>query len=303
MNPLAVLRALRPHQWSKNVFVLAPLVFAAADRRAEHQMDRSDVIRSLVVFAAFCLASSAIYLLNDVMDVESDRAHPRKCKRPIASGQIPIPVALFLSVALGVVSLGTGFVVGGGATISVATVLGLYLILNLAYSWHLKSIVLVDVFCIATGFLFRVKAGGLAANAEVSHWLFLCTFLLALFLGFNKRRAELVAMGEGKAATRPSLKEYSVGFLDQMTAVLAACTILCYTMYTLDPQTTEKFGETNRLVWTVPFVAFGIARYMLLVLGGRAGEKPTKIFLGGDPLFLLNLLAWGGVVLLALFGF
>jgi 4-hydroxybenzoate polyprenyltransferase len=302
MKPLALIRALRPHQWSKNVFVLAPLVFAAADRRAEHQIDRSDVIRSLVVFAAFCLASSAVYLLNDVMDVESDRAHPKKCKRPIASGQIPIPLALTLSTILGVVSLVIGFW-AGGEPISVSTVLGLYLILNLSYSWRLKRVVLVDVFCIATGFLFRVKAGGLAANAEVSHWLFLCTFLLALFLGFNKRRAELVALGEGQGDTRPSLREYSVAFLDQMTTVLAACTIVCYALYTLDPQTTAKFGETNRLVWTVPFVAFGIARYMLLVQNSDAGEKPTKILLGGDALFLLNLLGWAGVVVVALFVF
>ncbi len=296
----ALLRALRIDQWSKNVFVLAPLVFEAADRRIEQATETADVVRTLVAFVAFCLVSSAVYLLNDVMDAERDRAHPEKRLRPVASGELSATLALGTSLGLAVVAVVLSLLIGGEPW-PVAPLVGGYLVLNVAYSFGLKRIVLLDVFCIATGFLFRVVAGGFAAHAEVSHWLLLCTFLLALFLGLNKRRAELVALGDNRVAHRASLEEYSVGFLDQMTSVLAACTIICYTMYTVDSDTAAKFGEGNRLVWTVPFVAFGVGRYMLLVQGGRAGEKPTRVFLGGDALFLLNLLAWGGVVLLALF--
>ena len=302
MPLLALLRALRPDQWSKNVFVLAPLVFAAADRRAEHRIDLGDVGRVLVAFLAFCLASSAIYLLNDVMDAERDRLHPEKCRRPVAAGEITERLALGVSIGLALAALALAFLVQGEPW-PVAPWLGAYLVLNVAYSWRLKRIVLLDVFCIGTGFVFRVVSGGVAAHAEVSHWLFLCTFLLALFLGFNKRRAELVALDDARASTRIALREYSVVFLDQMTAMLAACTILCYTMYTVDPGTTDKFGEGNRLVWTVPFVAFGVARYMLLVQSGRGGEKPSKIFLGEDLLFLLNLAAWAGMTAMVLFVF
>jgi 4-hydroxybenzoate polyprenyltransferase len=181
-------------------------------------------------------------------------------------------------------------------------VLAGYVALNLAYTLRLKSIVLVDAFCIATGFLLRVEAGGLAAQVAISHWAFLVTLFLALFLALNKRRAEMTLLGENHVEHRPSLREYSIGFLDQMTGVLAACTIVAYTMYTVDADTADKFGEDHHLFWTVPFVTFGIGRYMLLVQGGRGGDSPTKIFLGGDPWFLANTLAWAGVVLFALFG-
>jgi len=298
MNPVALLRALRPHQWSKNVFVLAALVFAAADRRRE--VDGAAVSGVLLAFLAFCLASSAVYLVNDVADVEKDRAHPDKCKRPIASGELSIPLALVSAGVLAVLALALGTLAAPG--FDVALVLVAYVVLNLAYTLRLKSIVLVDAFCIATGFLLRVEAGGLAAQVDISHWAFLVTLFLALFLALNKRRAEMMLLGENHAEHRPTLREYSIGFLDQMTGVLAACTIVAYTMYTVDADTAAKFGEDHHLFWTVPFVTFGIGRYMLLVQGGRGGDSPTKIFLGGDPWFLVNTLAWAGVVLFALFG-
>lgn len=292
MNPVALLRALRPHQWSKNLFVLAAPVFAFGDRLTE--LPRSELGNAFAAFVAFCFASSAVYLLNDIFDVERDRLHPEKCKRPIAAGEITIGLAGVTAVVLALAAFGIGFWVGG-EPMPVALVLLGYLLLNVAYSFKLKHVVLVDAFCIATGFLLRVVAGGAAAHANISHWLLLCTLFLALFLGLEKRRAEIDRLGEDSGGHRKTLDEYTPAFLDQMVTVLAACTILCYAMYAVDHQTGLKFGP-GRLMWTVPFVTFGVGRYMYLVQTGRGGDSPTKIFLGGDPWFLLNSLAWAGIV-------
>ena len=297
MNPVALLRALRPTQWSKNVFVLAALVFAAGEQGSKFGFEA--VVHTLMAFVAFCLASSAVYLLNDVVDVEKDRAHPEKRTRPIAAGEITIPVAIATALVLVALGLTLGWMAAEGG--GVALVLLVYATINLAYSFKLKQVVLVDAFCIATGFLLRVQAGGLAAGAAISHWAFLCMLFLALFLALNKRRAELMLLGDDHGLHRATLREYSVGFLDQMVGVLAACTIVCYTMYTVDEDTLAKFGGTQ-LVSTVPFVVFGIGRYMILVQGGRGGGNPSRILLGGDPWFLLNTLAWMGVAGWAIFG-
>jgi 4-hydroxybenzoate polyprenyltransferase len=288
---------MRPHQWSKNLFVLAALVFSAAEQGG---LDRGRALRSLLAFAAFCLASSAAYLVNDVLDVEKDRAHPEKRGRPIASGQLSIGAALASALVLYGGALLLAATLGGGPW--AAAILVGYGALNVAYSTHLKSIVLVDAFCIATGFLLRLGAGGVAAGADISRWAFLCTLFLALFLALNKRRAELMLLGEEGANTRPSLRHYTLPFLDQMVSVLAACAIVAYTMYTVDPDTAHKFGGGPLLFWSVPFVAFGIGRYMVLVQSGKGGENPARILLGGDAWFLLNTLLWAGVVGYAIFG-
>lgn len=296
----ALLRAMRPHQWVKNVFVLAAVAFSRADRSAQHPEDWSDVIHSLYAFAAFCLGASAIYLVNDVLDVESDRAHPQKRTRPIAAGELAVGVAVAAAVLFVACSLGLGWLAGGGAS-NVVVVVAIYIALNFAYSKWLKHVVLIDAFCIATGFLLRVKAGGLASQSYVSHWLMLCTLFLALFLALCKRRAEIDLLGDERANHRANLKEYTVGFLEQMVTVLAATTIVCYTMYTVSSDTAEKFGEHNKLIYSVPFVVFGLARYMLLVETRRGGGSPTKVLLGGDALFVLNALAWIGVVAVAIY--
>ncbi len=295
MNPLALLRALRPHQWVKNVFVLAALVFARGERGSFFGGDRWDVYRTLFAFAAFCLGSSAIYLVNDVMDVASDRKHPTKRRRPIAAGHVSVPAALATSVlcVTGALLLAHE---AGGAHVAVLWIVAAYMALNLAYSVKLKHIVLVDAFCIAAGFILRVLAGGEAADAVISHWLILCTLFLALFLALCKRRAESDLLGEGRGEHRSILLEYNTPFLDQMVTVLAACTIVTYTMYTVAEETAKKFGSGHRLVWTVPFVVFGLARYMLLVHTQKGGGSPTRVLLGGDLLFLLNALGWVAVV-------
>jgi len=301
MKPAALVRALRPHQWVKNVFVLAALVFARGDRSLPKPDDLGDLWRSLYAFGAFCLGASAIYLVNDVLDVESDRAHPDKRRRPVASGELPIGAALLAAAVCTLAALGLA-VLAQGEPFSVAWVLLAYMGLNLAYSIRLKHVVLVDVFCIATGFLFRVKAGGLAAHYRVSQWLMLCTLFLALFLALCKRRAEIDLLGEERGSHRASLRQYSVGFLDQMTTLLAAVTVVFYTMYTVAPENIEKFGESHRMVYTVPFVVFGLGRYLFLVNTQRGGGSPTRVLLGGDPLFVLNAAAWLAVTLGVVYG-
>jgi len=298
-SPLILLRAMRPHQWTKNLFVLAALAFAAGDRRAGEGLTAGDIAASLWAFLAFSLASSAVYLWNDVLDVEKDRAHPTKRLRPIASGELAVPVALAAAGVLFVAALALAWGLAGG--VRSAALVGGYGVLNLAYSLALKHVVLVDAFCIATGFLLRLAVGGEAAGAEVSRWAYLCTLFLALFLALEKRRAELGALGEESARTRPGLRHYDLAFLDQMVSVLAACTIVAYTMYTLDADTAAKFPGAPALFWSVPCVAFGIGRYMVLVQSGRGGENPTRILLGGDGWFLANVLLWAGTVGYALF--
>jgi len=293
MHVIAFARALRPQQWAKNLFVLAAPVFAYGDRLSG--ITRADFARTLIAFAAFCLAASAVYLLNDVLDVEKDRLHPEKRLRPVASGEVSVAAALLGAAVLAAASLALGFGMGG-EPVAVGWILIAYMALNAAYGIKLKHVVLLDAFCIATGFLLRVLAGGAAAHAEISHWLLLCTLFLALFLGLEKRRAEIDLLGEDGPGHRRTLGEYTPAFLDQMVTVLAACTILCYAMYTVDTGTAAKFGENNKLVWSVPFVAFGVGRYMYLVQVGKGGGSPTRVFLGGDLLFLLNSLAWAGVI-------
>jgi 4-hydroxybenzoate polyprenyltransferase len=290
MDPKALLLALRPHQWVKNVFVFAALVFARGAQGDLFLGRMDDVRRTLWAFAAFCLGASAIYLVNDVLDRESDRRHPTKSRRPIASGRVSVRAALGLSA-----TTATGAILcawrADGEPFPVWPIVAGYMALNFAYSTKLKHVVLVDAFCIAAGFLLRVIAGALAVPAAISHWLLLCTMFLALFLALCKRKAEMDLLGDGRGEHRAILREYNAAFLDQMTTVLAACTIVTYTTYTVAEETVLKFGG-DRLVWTVPFVVFGLGRYLFLVHTQKGGGSPTRVLLGGDLLFALNTLGW-----------
>ena len=201
------------------------------------------------------------------------------------------PMALTLSATCFALALFFGWE-ADGEPVRVVYVVVAYMTLNLAYSLKLKHVVLVDAFCIAAGFLLRVIAGGLAVPAVISHWLLLCTMFLALFLALCKRRAEMDLLGEGRGRHRVILLEYNTGFLDQMVTVLAACAIVTYTMYTVSDDTAKKFGQDHLMIWTVPFVVFGLARYLLLVQTQKGGGSPTKVLLGGDPLFAANTLGW-----------
>ena len=301
MNPLALLRSLRPHQWVKNIFVLAALVFALGEVGVDAAAQQDRILRVLIAAAAFCLGASAIYLVNDVMDVESDRRHPEKCKRPIAAGEVSVAQALALSAVcvVGALWLAGASTPEGGD--SVMTVVGIYMVSNLLYSLKLKQIAIVDAFLSARGFMLRVTAGAYAAAAPISEWLLLSTLFLALFLAFCKRRAEIDLLGEDAASHRKNLGQYTPAFLDQATGVLAACAIITYSMYTVDEETAAKFGEDNDLVWTVPFVVFGLFRYLLMVTRKEAGGSPTKVLLGGDLIFAVNGVLWMAVVAACLF--
>jgi 4-hydroxybenzoate polyprenyltransferase len=296
----ALLRAMRPQQWVKNVFVFAAMVFARADASRPHAGGwLQDLVHSTWAFAAFCLGASAIYLINDVLDIESDRAHPGKRHRAIASGAVAIPTALATAMLCVVGALALGWLAGGEPR--VLYVVAAYVALNAAYSFKLKHVVLLDAFCIAIGFLLRVKAGALAVDAYVSHWLMLCTLFLSLFLALCKRKAEIDLLGEERGNHRANLRHYTPMFLDQMVTMLAACTVICYTMWTVADDTAKKFGDKNRLIYTVPFVVFGLGRYLLLVSQQKGGGSPTRVLLGGDAIFVLNALAWALVTGLIVF--
>jgi len=290
MELKALIVALRPHQWVKNVFVFAALVFARGSQGRLFQGDMDEVRRTLWAFAAFCLGASTIYLINDIVDRESDRRHPTKSKRPIASGRVSVPTAIAMSIVCAALAMACALRADGSPVPVWPIVLG-YMVLNGAYSLRLKHVVLVDAFCIAAGFLLRVIAGALAVPAEISHWLLLCTMFLALFLALSKRKAEMDLLGDGRGEHRAILREYNTPFLDQMTTVLASCAIVTYTMYTVADETIAKFGG-DELVFTVPFVVFGLGRYLFLVHTQKGGGNPTKILLGGDLLFAINTLGW-----------
>lgn len=279
-----LLKTLRPHQWVKNVFVLAPVVFAKEAGVYEA------LGRGLLAALLFSLAAGAVYTLNDLVDVEKDRLHPVKRNRPIAAGVVPPHVAsafaalLFAAAVVGAVFLGIPFTLSAVA----------YIVLNLGYSFWLKNIVFVDVLCIATGFLLRVQAGCFATKVEPSYWLLGCTFLLALFLALGKRRHELAA-GEKAPRSRRVLARYSPRVVKTLMYVMAFLTAAAYTAYTLAPHTIEYFG-TYWFVATVPFVLFGLVRFTSIVNRRRSADSPTDAMLRDWP-FILNIVAYSGVVL------
>jgi 4-hydroxybenzoate polyprenyltransferase len=286
----ALVRSLRPAQWSKNLFVLAPLVFA---HRAD---DPATLERALAAFALFCAASSAAYLFNDLRDREQDRNHPLKSRRPIASGALPVPVAGGAALALGAGALAAAPALGR----AFALALGAYVALNLLYSFAFKHIVIVDVMSIAAGFVLRILGGAAAIAVAVSSWLVLCGSFLALFLAFSKRRHELTLLERGAADQRKVLADYSVGFLDQMINVVTASTLVAYALYAAAPETAERLG-TPHLLWTVPMVLYGIFRFLYLLHRGGEPRNPTEAILT-DPPFLVNFALWSAVVVALIYG-
>lgn len=287
-TPTELLRAMRPNQWTKNVFVLAPLVFA------QKMADATAVGVELVAFAVFCVLSSSVYLVNDIFDREADRLHPTKRNRPIAAGRLTPNVAGAAAAVLGAIGVG-GAVALGTPFAAVAIV---YVAMNFLYSAVLKRVVILDVMLISAGFLLRAWAGAVAIRVVMSHWLVLCTGLIALFLGFVKRRQEISSLGDA-AAQRPILREYSLPFLDQMIAIVTASTILAYSLYAFSSEVAEKLG-TRWMGLTIPFVVFGIFRYLYLVHQRDEGQNPSAVILK-DPPLLGNILLWGGTVILALY--
>jgi len=292
-----LIKTVRPHQWVKNLFVLAPMFFHKDLFSTTAQGDPTLNLRvagqAILGTAVFCLLAGAVYTINDLVDVEADRVHPVKRFRPIASRVVPESIAGPFAVSLVLVALAIGYF---RLNLSFAAVATLYFVENLAYSFKLKKIAYLDVGLIAFGFVLRVIAGGLATSVEVSWYMIACTALLALFLGFGKRRHELEAEHAGKQ--RSALEAYGKRSLTIALAVTGLATAVTYFAYTLDPST-EAFFESKYLWLTVPFTLFGIVRFLFLV-SGRAGrglkaESPTQEMLRDVP-FVLNLVLWGAVV-------
>ena len=266
----AALVAMRPRQWSKNLLVFAGLVFAAK------LGDASRWVEALAAFAAYCAISSAAYLVNDVRDREDDRLHPVKRARPIARGELSPRTALGLATALAAVALALVAALG---PVSVAFLLA-FAALQAGYTLALKHIVLLDVLAIGALFVIRAAAGAAAVDVRISPWLLLCTALLALFLALAKRRGELVLVGAGRTPGRPVLDGYSLELVDQLTAIVASATVIAYAIYTLT-------GNHSRvLLATVPFVVFGVFRYLLLVHRDDVGEEPEQVLLTDVPIIL-----------------
>ncbi len=283
-----ILSSMRPGHWVKNLIVFAALIFAQA------YTEPDKIILTLAAFAAFCFGSSAVYIINDIFDRENDKKHPVKSKRPIASGAVSIPGAIVAAIILFLLSLAFA------SYANLLTVLALlvYIMLNLAYSAFLKHLVIIDVMSIAAGFVLRAIAGGFAIEVPISPWLLVCTTLLALFLGFGKRRHELGLLSAEAVNHRKSLENYSMPFLDQMISVVTASTVVAYAFYTLSPEVVDRFG-TAWLSATIPFVLYGIFRYLFLIFHKEMGGNPTKLMLADKPL-LVCVLLWLMTVLIVI---
>jgi decaprenyl-phosphate phosphoribosyltransferase len=287
----AAIKSMRPHQWVKNLFVAAPLVFA---RRVG---DPQAAWRTAAALVIFCLLSSAVYLVNDLVDLEKDRAHPIKRKRPLASGALSPRFGQGLAGTLGVLALVGAAVLGPGLLL-LGTVVS-YLVLNLAYSLALKKIAFIDVACISTGFLLRVLGGAFAIPVPPSRWLLVCTLLLSALLGFGKRAHELRVSGEGGRAQRDVLGHYDLTVLRRLMGLLGVLTTVTYLVYTRSLHARVLF-HSGQLAWTVPFVAFGVFRFIWITGRKADPESPTDSMLR-DPAFVTNLVLYAASVLALLY--
>jgi len=286
-----VLVTLRPQQWVKNLLLFAGLIFS------QNFSNLDLLLKSLAAFGLFCLLSSSVYVVNDIIDIEKDRKHPLKSNRPIAKGEIKISTAVFLFILLALVSLGFSTLLNRSFALMALS----YFVLNLVYSRYLKHVVIIDVMCIAFGFVIRAVAGALVIGVEISAWLVVCTILLALFLGFGKRRHELLLLDTQAGNHRKILTEYSPYFLDQMISVVTASTVVAYAFYTLSPEVEMKLG-TKHMDFTIPFVLYGVFRYLYLIHQKEGGGSPTRMLLNDLPL-LVNIILWFLAVMLILYVF
>jgi 4-hydroxybenzoate polyprenyltransferase len=286
---LNLLTSLRPGQWTKNLLVFAGVLFA------RELFNPVALTRAIAAFVIFCALSGAVYLVNDIADRDNDRRHPHKARRPIASGALSVTFAGCTAACLAIAALGAAFVLGApfGAVASA------YVALNLLYSGPLKHIVIIDVLTISIGFVLRAAAGALVIGVVMSHWLLVCTILLALFISLAKRRHELVLLAAGATTHRPILGEYSPYLLDQMIAVVTASTLVAYIFYTISPETEQKFG-TEWLGLTIPFPLYGIFRYLYLVHQREGGGSPADLLLTDRPL-LACVALWAAAVILIVY--
>lgn len=291
------LKLIRVNQWTKNAVVLAAMVFAAGEKGLAQVMTPANIGLVLAAFVSFCLAASGIYVINDLFDAESDRCHPVKKSRPLAAGRIrPGPAAV-----AGIVLVALALLLARIVSIPLAGVVVAYTSLQVFYTLLLKRFALVDVVVIASGFVLRAVAGAVVISVVISPWLLLCAFLLALFLALCKRRHEKRLMSDGGAESRASLDRYDERLLDQLIAVVAGATIVCYSIYTLWPDTVHKFGSAA-MGLTIPFVVYGVFRYMELVYRREEGGRPEHVLLTDGPLLVDLVLYALAVVAVFLLG-
>ncbi|MCB0572076.1 MAG: decaprenyl-phosphate phosphoribosyltransferase [Phaeodactylibacter sp.] len=284
-----ILISVRPYQWVKNVLVFAALIFSLSF------LDPRAIQLSILVFVSFCLVSGSVYLINDIRDKRADSLHPVKKRRPIASGRLPVGIALAAFFAF----LSTGLFLAYLANWKTLFLIGVYLALNLGYSFGLKRVVILDVMIVAIGFLIRAMAGAYAIDVAVSPWLFICTLLLALLLVLGKRRQELAMMEEQAGVHRKSLEEYSLPFIDGLMFVSAGAAIVTYSLYTIADEVVARF-HTQWLIATTPLAIYGIFRYLYLVYIKEQGGDPTKMMIM-DKAFVINGLLWVAMIFSILF--
>jgi 4-hydroxybenzoate polyprenyltransferase len=281
----ALIKTMRPRQWvTKNVFIFAAIVF---DKQL---LIVDSFLRTMAGFALFCLISSSVYIFNDIADVEADRQHPEKRNRPIASGKLPMPAAWVAGILLAAVTLGTGYLLAP----SFAYVIGLYFLINMAYSKWLKHIPIIDVLVISAGFVLRVGAGVTLIHVErFSPWLYVVMTLLSLFLGFGKRRAELALLAQGAGSHRKVLDGYTLPLLDQYIMIVSGTTIVAYSLYTFSA---PNVPANHSMMLTIPFVVYTIFRYLYLIEVKHAGGAPEEILLSDRP-FQVAMVLWAAAVL------
>jgi len=271
---------MRIQQWIKNFFIFAPLIFSG------HLFNVHDLLLTMAGFFVLSFASSAIYLFNDVVDMEKDKLHPEKSHRPIPSGKLKPGIAIFTFLVVAILCLNAAYIINPYFGLIVL----IYMVMNILYSFWLKQLVILDVMTISVGFVLRVIAGAIIINVPTSEWLIICTMLLSLFLGFSKRRSELVLLENLANAHRSVLTHYSSHFLDQMIGIVTASTVMSYALYTISEETIIKFGTKN-LIYTVPFVLYGIFRYLYLVHKKHEGGNPTQAVLTDIPI-IVNVILW-----------
>ena len=281
--------SLRPEQWSKNLLLFAGLIFGG------RLLEVSAVLTAVAAFAIFCALSGSVYLSNDVWDRDADRSHPLKRTRPIAAGDLSPRTALSAAAVLAAVPLAAAFLID----VALGAVATGYVLLLLLYSAALKHVVIIDVLTIAGGFVLRAIAGALAVSVPIGAWLLSCTTLLAMFLALSKRRHELLLLGEGAVGHRPILEEYSPYLLDQMIAVVTASTVIAYAVFATSADTAQRLG-TSRLGLTIPFVLYGIFRYLYLVHQKRGGGSPAALLAADRPLMACVVL-WVGTVAILMY--
>lgn len=287
---VSLVRSLRPSQWTKNLIIFAGLIFG------QQLLNPAAVLASLAAFAIFCALSGVVYLVNDVVDRQADRQHPLKRLRPIASGALPVSVALGTALILGTVALTAAYTL----RLSFGVVATAYVALLAFYSGPLKHVVIIDVLTIAIGFVLRAVAGAVVVGVAIGHWLLIVTVLLALFLALSKRRHELVMLADGATSHRRILQEYSPYLLDQMISVVTASTLVAYAVYTVSAETIAKFG-TDKLGLTLPFPLYGIFRYLYLVHQKEGGGSPSDMLLNDKPL-LFCVALWAAAVAVIIYG-